>query len=663
MNYRAVVLILFVFVSGASYADETDSLDTPSPLPIDTNTVAQPDSLTEAEKALARFQERRQQFASEKIELLPRLSFVDTTAAYFLSSRWDVSPQVERSFFHDAGDYFRSNPSFFVTDLQPTPMRKTVAPFGLAGDRLNLLVNGRATAPFEHIPEPDGLIDLNDIPTALDDRMYIVAGPTGMLFGGAHPFASLVTFPDEPSDDGPSTAIFHDKGSYNYNFTRGRYSRRFKSGREIDMLVSYRNTLGMLTPGRSDDAYHYYGDMYFPLSRSIGLRTEGRLYDRNGYFVVQPATGNAPVYRSRIDRSLNLSLDRHNEDHTSRTEIGYNHLRQGSTVSGDYAASFNYTGNGMAASREWLSGERMLKAEVSGNYLSYDNGYGEFTRWEIDGAMSLVSMGSGLRHAITAGTRYVQEYRFLPHAAAVMMIEREKLLVSLSVGYSEKAPSLHERYLPYKRIDLYNMVNSLYIEVGRELLVSEKRLVGNAAIELGSTTNNFKINATVGRVWDGIDWQHRHLPDNEGTSTVFSPINDDISFFDLSGGPQISVGDALTVLAGGAYHYIDYENHPERAYQPEFQFFSGGELHLYWSQRLLHLYAYGELVYAGAHTGYMGEALGEVVMANVKLSFRIKNFRFHYVFQNALGNEFHVREGTTNPGRYNYYGITWDFFD
>jgi len=429
------------------------------------------------------------------------------------------------------------------------------------------------------------------------------------------------------------------------------------------MLVSYRNAIGLLTQGRGDDAYHYYGDLYFPVGRSIGLRAEGRLYDRNGYFVVQPATGNAPLYRSRIDRSLNLSLDRHDADHTTRTEVGYRHLRQGSTISGIYAGSFNYTGNGLSTSREWLSGQGMLKAEIDGNYLIYDNGYDEFTRWEIDGAFSLVSMGSGLRRGITAGTRYVQEYRFLPHAAAVLMIEREKLLVSFSVGYSERAPSLHERYLPYQRINLYNSPYDVYVEVGRESLVSEKRLVGNATFELGSKTDKFEICVTTGRVWDGIDWQHRHLLDNTESQTAFSPINDDISFFDLSGGPQFLLGDALTVLAGGAYHHVDYENHPDRAYQPEFQFFSGGELYLYWSQRLLHLYAYGELVYTSSYTGYGGDALGENVLANAKLSFRIKNFRFHYVFQNVFGNVFHPREGTTNPGRYDYYGFTWDFFD
>ena len=108
---------------------------------------------------------------------------------------------------------------------------------------------------------------------------------------------------------------------------------------------------------------------------------------------------------------------------------------------------------------------------------------------------------------------------------------------------------------------------------------------------------------------------------------------------------------------------MDYRQFDKKPYLPDYQLFSGLELHVYWRQRLLHLYAYGEIVYSGGYDGYVQTGLGNDPVANVKISFRIKKFRMHYVVQNALNREYTSRDYITFPGRYNYYGITWNFGD
>ena len=87
------------------------------------------------------------------------------------------------------------------------------------------------------------------------------------------------------------------------------------------------------------------------------------------------------------------------------------------------------------------------------------------------------------------------------------------------------------------------------------------------------------------------------------------------------------------------------------------------ELHVYWRQRLIHLYAYGEVVYSGPYDGYAVTDLGDQPIFNVKLSFRSRSFRFHFVIQNALGAEYQSRDWFVIPGRYSYWGFTWDFLD
>jgi hypothetical protein len=118
-----------------------------------------PDSLTEAQRALVDFEKRRQQFRDSLVIAPPGFSYSDSIVSYFASSRLSVSEDVKRSFFHDAGDYFRSDPAWFVLDHQVTPMRKTVQPFGLSGDRLNVINDGMNLHPFEHIVEPDGMVE------------------------------------------------------------------------------------------------------------------------------------------------------------------------------------------------------------------------------------------------------------------------------------------------------------------------------------------------------------------------------------------------------------------------------------------------------------------------------------------------------------------------
>ncbi|MDH4157802.1 MAG: TonB-dependent receptor plug domain-containing protein, partial [candidate division Zixibacteria bacterium] len=380
------------------HAEPPDS----SRIPVPPDSVGTPipgeDTLTAAQKALARFEQRYKDFQQEKEERPSVLSFYDSLVAYFTSVRQNTRERVDRSFYHDAGDYFRSEPSFFVLDHQVTPMRKTVQPFGLSGDRMNLIVNGIAYEPFEHIIEPDGLRDLNDLPTALDDEIYVLPGGAGLLFGGRHAVASLLTRPRRPQSFSPETAIIHDRGSFAYNYTRGRYSRVFEGGRTIDMSIGYRNALG-LTNNRDDDSYNYYGDIYFPVKPDVAFAATGQLYDRGGSFAVRPEKSGRSVFRDKFDRNLTASLEFHNAAHTARSQFGYRHLRQGSNLSNFYRAWYNLTGHEAFLNREWIKGKTLLRMQAEGGFLRYNNGYDEHDRFSGQASLSLARVLAGLRYA------------------------------------------------------------------------------------------------------------------------------------------------------------------------------------------------------------------------------------------------------------------------
>ncbi|UCE24080.1 MAG: hypothetical protein JSU74_12410 [Candidatus Zixiibacteriota bacterium] len=629
----------------------------------DNDTIFLGDSLTEEQRAMLEFQERREQYQERVVERKPNLSFFDSLTTYFTSGRIDARTQVEQSFFHDAGDYFRFSPSFIVTDHQSTPMRKTVQPFGLSGNRLNIISNETVLHPFEHIIEPDGLIDLNDIPIAADHSRYIIPGPAGLLFGGDQAVASLVTSPKHPDSKTPESAFMVDQGTFEYNYVRGRYSKRFEVAREIDMMVAYRNADGFET-FRDDDAYHYAGRLFQPLGAAYGFTASGQLYSREGHLVIRPDRTGVAIARDRADRNAELSLDRHNSDHTARYRIGYRYLRQGSHLDGVYKGRFDKNGWGLFTSREWIGGSSVYRVELRSDHLDYTDGSSDHVRDRGEVTVTMVRLTSGLRYALTAGAHYIDGFDLLPSAALVVTTGSRGLYLLLSAGYAERAPSLYELHLDFQRAAVYENVLGSYADQGNPGLEKEKQMVASGLIELGSVDTNIRLSLTGGTILDAIDWQDRVAIDTGGSAfKLFSPGNTDIDFIDISLQQKLKLADFLRLRSGGSFHRVVYELIANKPYSPEYQLFSGLELHYFWPQKIMDLYAYGEVIYTSEYDGYEKTGLGRQAIANMKLSFGIKGFRFHYVIQNVFSVEYEPREYMINPGRYSYFGLVWNFLD
>jgi hypothetical protein len=402
------------------------------------------------------------------------------------------------------------------------------------------------------------------------------------------------------------------------------------------------------------------GDFTQTLSGTLAIEPGGRA---DGPLDVHPDFGGSSVDRERIDRSLNVALVRSNDARTVSHAVSYTHLRQASRIFGPYDGNFNYTGHGLHVAQDWAVGRTALRAEIGGDYIQYDYGYDKVDRLSGTADIKLAHLSSDWRFAANAGQQYVEGLRFLPNVAAVLFRDSERLFLTFSVGYTEIAPTLHELHLPFSKASLYGTNTLDYADRGNPNLTTEKQLVANAAVEIGRPDNSLGLSVTGGRIFDGIDWQNQLVNDSFSIFTQFSPINGDIDFVSGTLTKKIRIAEFLRFSGGGSYHYLDYAAFDDKAYSPEYQLFSGMELHVFWRQRLIHLYAYGEVVYTGPYHGYFEDGLGEVPIFNIKLSFKARSFRFHYVVQNALAREYRARDYFTNPGRYDYYGFTWDFLN
>ncbi|MCH7946163.1 MAG: hypothetical protein IIC66_00015 [candidate division Zixibacteria bacterium] len=618
------------------------------------------DELTESQRKLLDMGRRLEEFKAAR-QLLPRLSFYDSLITYFASERFNRRKQIDRSVYFDAGDYFKFDPSFMIWDYQTVPLRKTVQPFGLSGSRLNIFSNGYQHQPFEHIIEPDGMTDMNDIPTALDGNIYIIPGALGQFLGGRQPAATLLTTPLKTEDDQPATILLADKGWYGYDYVRGGYSRKFASGRQISFFLGSRDTDGVVF-GRGDDNSHYKASVYLPLTDNMAIISAGQMYERDAAFVVRPGLSTLPFTRKRFDRSFRTALEFQNDSRTSRAEIGYEHLRQGSYLDFAYKGRFNRTGHGSFFKYEKADGSKLWQLESRANILEYDNGFGQFDRFSASFFVNMLKLNESGKFGIRAGSYYSDDYNFMPSIATLYQFESDKFFVQLSASYSENEPSLHQLNLPYQEADIFGTFGWNYAEGGTPNLKKERLLVGNLIIEPGTVENKITLSITGGRISNVIEWTDQFLP-GAGSPKFYSPVNDNLTFYTASVKPSLRLSDFLRFDAGGAYFKFDYDTLGVRPYRPEYNLFSGLELHYYWKSRLVNLYAYGELRYVGPYDGYDKTGLGEELVANTKFTIGLHNFSFHLVFQNHFDNQYELRENLTVPGRVFYYGLVWKFYD
>lgn len=625
------------------------------------------DTLTEAQKAQLRFEARRkmmQESREEEFEYIPPVSYFDSLTSRFAPRPLDKREVINRSFYHDPGDYYRFDPGYFIVDRQATPMRKTVQPYTLSGNRLNVMQGSSQLHPFEHSIEPDGLMDLNDIPTALDDQVYTLDGPAGMVFGADQGVATLLTLPGRYDDNDAHSAFLVDKGSYGYSYARARYLRKFTDGRTVNFSIGYRNSDGPYL-STDDDAYHYTGEIYTPVRGNYALRAKGRLYDREGPLRIQPDISGTVVRRDRFDRSADVALQRNDDDRSGNWQLHYRYLRGSSDIFGVYLSKFNQFGHGTTIAREWADSSRAFRAEINLDNQKYDNSYDSYDRTGASAFVNIADLSDGWRFALRAGTRWSEDYDVTPSVAVTALRQSHALFLMLSAGYMVREPSLQELHHPYRRTTIYPVGSLNYADRGNDSLSKETQFTASAVAKWGTDRASVTLSATGGRIVDGIDWIQTDEVIEGSLTRVFGPHNGDIDFANLSVEPSFKLWDLVRFSAGGAYHYTDYELYADtyRPYAPDYQMWAGTELHVFWPQKLIHLYAYGEVTYTSIYDGYYELNLGQDPVFNAKLSLQMGRFRWHFIFQNLLNRVYESREFSSYIGRYNSYGFVWEFLN
>lgn len=594
--------------------------------------------------------------------LLNYYNLNDSISAYFLIDRLDLSNESNRSFQHDAADFVRFNPSNFIIEYQNTPVRKTVSPFALPGNRINVIFNHRSLNPLEHLPEADNMIDFNDVPTAPVQGIYNIEGPLGMVFGGKNSTSSTILFPRRPDTTRAESELVVDKGWYGYAYTKALFANQNPDGRSIRIAAGYRKAIGAY-PRRDDDAYHQWGEIVHPIREKVRLTLSGRLYRRKGTYPVRPGVADFYLNRFRRDRDLTASVEI-GHSATQKSTIEFRHQRSESKVDRpfvQYYRGLDILNNSLTISHERKLGPAGMKISTLFSHEAYNDAGTTHKRWHgfVD-TKFLFGTANGVMLSYFKIEK-VEGYDPAPSAALIYTRNNKRVYFSGSIGYSTKVPRQYELYLVPRLSQIIATTGSDYFESGNSELKSEKQLIGNVTLGLGKIGSDMILSATGGKIFDGIDWQRIDTLDLD--FAALRTGNKDIEFANITLRQRLSWDNRLTWSGGGSYHHVKVDGNDNLAYSPDYQAFSNLELYYYIKRLELHLYGYTEVIYSGAYVGYHGEELGNNVILNSKLSFRIKKFRFYYVFQNFPSIIYRSREDYTIPGSFNYYGISWEFLD
>jgi len=587
----------------------------------------------------------------------------DTLGLWVLNNRINYRDDIDRSFFIDAGDFVRFNPSNLLLKNEITPLRSTLSPFNLPGDRINVVYNGRSLNPLEHLVEPDNKINFNDVLTNPVGDIYNIDGPAGMILGGSNATSSMILQPHRPDTVRAESKMLIHSGTFGYANTHGRFGYYDETGKAIYLAAEYRIADGTFYP-RQEDSYHQWAEIVYPIKENLRFNWSGRMYRQEGNWPIRPAENDVFLNLFRRDRDFTFAFEMAHSD-TRRSLLEYRFQQSKSkiyrfTTTYFRAISVHEHSGLLVHDLDWGKYKISLKGRAT--WEKFEDAGTEYYRRH-----GFVSASIMRGDSLSSLVLYLKANKFefidpAPTASITYTQNRKNLFISASIGYHTKFPRLYEQYLPLT----INRVASPdpgfdYYEKGNPLLDNEKQIIGNLTFGLLPTGRDFLVSLTGGKILDGIDWNHFDTLDL--SLAAMRPNNRDIDFFTATARQRIKWGTFLTWMGGASYHYMKFEEEDNPPYSPDFQIFSNGRLYYYFKPFDIHLYAYGEATYHDPYIGVKGDELGGEIIFNAKIMFRIKKFRMYYVFNDLPDFQYRLREDYRILGRYNFFGLEWNFLD
>ena len=680
-HFVAAAILVFLVSSGAySETDSTNTADTTANA--DSNTYTVEDSTGDSARVIGPLPDTLYDSLSDTTQEIPDTAqiadepekhdvvrkppfrFMRYCENVLLKSRHSLKEDIERSHYHDAGDFFRSDRAFHTIDYSSVPLRHTVSPFGINGARLTTIFDGRDLNPLEHIIEPDGLSDFHDIPTASVGEVYSLYGPLASFMGGRNGIGAVWLSKVRPSDSAPESRMEAQVGSFGYSFTKGIISERTSSGFEYTAALGFRKLEFFGLP--RDDENHQFWEIGAPLTKRLTLTGSVRLYRREADYTYRPKSVAVQFTRDRRDREYVIRLEKTFENDAT-FGVKMRHQSSHSITTGlasAYQSDLKWRDNSLALTREWRSGGGAYQVALVGGRERFklfptdtSRNHGEVFIRTLGGNAS----GAGWKYFASAGLVAYQELSILPRMSAGLIYNSRSFESNLSLALTPVYPRQYELFFPLDSPAVGTGSFDLS-EEGNQSLREERQYTASAGLSVKGSKSRLDLNLIGGSARNAINW--RVFPQaGGGGGNNFRPMNETYDFLSVGISAQYELFKWATWYSSAWRYHLAYESTLVAPYSPEYNLATGLEVRYYLEPLGMDLAGHMELGFAGEYFGHDGDSLGREPLVNAKATVGIKKFKFHYVFENVLDRLYQAREQYDIPGRYSWYWITWDFLD
>jgi hypothetical protein len=641
----AIIMILLLCAAFLCFSPAAADQDPPDTTDVDTSAVTPPpsDSLIMTLPTEMVAGDSVGDTTASVPPLPPPIGMIDTLVYYFTRHTYPFDVQQSDLYPRNAAGFLSHEASYFSMTSYETPLRTTVAPFGLPAGQIIIRSGPIALAPYDRVVPPDGKTDFDDIATGDVAWAGVLEGPLAGFHAMQAPVALLYLEPFPIRPDTATSQFTVERGSFGYAYTRGRFARMFPHAFGMTFSTDYRKGDGFGYNG-DDDSYNIKTRLTKKINDALDAGLSIGVYRRQGGYSFYRRFHRDEQYVATVTHRdlFGGQLTGTGVMQSSRMADPYRTILPRNT----YVDLSYMTARGSSLLQ--LSG-RFGREQARINELDKDRSYG-LVEW------SAFAQSFGLRWFAFARARAAESQDVAGDGAiGITATITPRWTVMTSVGYLGRWPDLIERYAPV------NPVAGALSEGGNPDLADEHKLIGNAALAYAADTWETSLSLNAARTDHLIYYDQRY--DSLDVLTV-TPANDNLSYADLnlSGSFHdlwLFFGSAS--VSGRTVTSDRYGTRPP--YCPRWQVYGQFGTKYYLQQLKVHVRLFGDITYTEPPLSYSLKELETTALVSGGINASLKDFTIYYMMHNML-NKYHLQpEGFGYTGWFYSWGFSWKLWD
>jgi len=600
-------------------------------------------------------------------------SLTDKVCSLFTANYIISSEDIENSIYRNPGDLLKMNRAIDVTGYGPYGQPQYATVWGSTSRQLLIYQDGISFFQQNLYMPQTGDFDLFDVPLENIESIRIIDNPVVNILGPVTGLGGLRLKPKDYKTGKPFSRINFEKGPYGFRRTQVELGRAL--GKKTRFYFTYGRKKSDGYVDNSDfKSLYLTGNINYKIKNN--WRTSFRVYH------YENRAGNPLPYESSVDLKTEddrwiLALDseyRFKDNSLLNIEAYYSH-RPARSYNGGYfldrewkekefylkgSYEFNWNSNNQTRLEGFLSKQK-FKNELYSN--SPDKGYLSYLHF------LRLSSDIGLFLFLKVNRNQGFDWNLSGAGGASYQVSNELSLFStFSRVFSH--PTLYDKFVKRNAyaVNSDSFYFSYYEAYNFDL---NNEVLNSGSFGFSWIKNDFELRNSYFFSWncDNIEWAFSRtvdlLPAYTSIRYRFYPYNRERKLFGLSlifdyrFSPEFKSGFSY------AYKWNQVEDEYKAPFIPEHSLFTYFQFSKEFMKKKYELKFRLEQEYISKRylADYNRDEVPFILLFNSKVTFRILDLRFYYVFENITNETYRTRGDFTMPGRTLWFGLSWDFYD